>query len=64
MDDALLRMDAAWFTLFGKLTSGQTTPQERSDAVAAVEIERLHAGLPPIETLADKPWAASSDVLQ
>ena len=57
-------MDAAWFTLFGKLTSGQTTPQELSDAVAAVEIERLHAGLPPIETLADKPWAASSDVLQ
>ena len=63
-DAALLRMDAAWFTLFGKLTNGQMTPQELSDAVVAVEVERLRLGLAPIEALITKPWAASSDVLQ
>lgn len=52
----LQKMDAAWFTLFGKLTSGQSTPRELSDAVAAVEVERFLAGLPPIETLSNKPW--------
>ena len=64
MDDALLRMDAAWFTLFGKLTSGQTAPQELSDAVAAVEEQRLAVNLPPLESLGTSGFFLTSASVQ